>query len=101
MCVFLLISEPSETPENITATPLGDNNVKVNWNSLSDIRQYIVIYQNGSDTSSVRTNDTNVILNGLLVDVTYSITVQALEDLPGPISSPVSITLQGKEDTVM
>lgn len=82
---------------------LGNNQVRVSWTPPTGVSRYVVTYQTDSDTSSVTTEDgaaTDVTLADLEVNVAYGICIQAFAELPGPISGPFMVTLNGK-DTIL
>lgn len=72
--------------------------MNVTWSPPTNVRRYVVTYRNGSDTNSISVDNpaaVNATVSGLLVNVNYTITVQAYGNLPGPVSNPQTITLQG------
>ncbi len=77
----------------MTAVPRGNNSVEVSWSPPINSSRFLVRYD---DTDPVLTTSSSVLLDGFLVDVVYNITVQALGELPGPVSNSVNITLSGK-----
>ncbi len=95
---------PFGVPENVRVSPAGNNMVRVSWTPTADTFSYMVMYEGGLQGEQVERKSTSVsggdareaILEGLRVDVEYSITVQPFGDLPGMASSEVTITLQGE-----
>lgn len=97
----LVFAVPVVSPSNVAVTPAGENRVRVSWTPTSETLHYVVTYESSTgERRSVTVPGMaadSAILEGLSVDVEYSITVQAFGDLPGPVSAPAAtITLTGK-----
>ncbi len=71
---------------------MGNNTVEVSWSIPINSSRFLVRY----NTDSVLTTSSSILLDGFLVGEVYNITVQALGELPGPVSNYVNITLSGK-----
>ena len=84
--------------EDIVLSPIGNNSVNVTWHPLTNARQYRVSYQSGSgnDLTTITVNHSTAIVRGLTAGVEYSVRIQGLGGLVGPISSPVTTTIQGR-----
>ena len=86
---------------------IGNNMVEVSWTptSTTDTTHYMVMYhQMGQEVQSVTVmgGDASMgVVEGLETGVEYSITVQALGDLPGPVSPAATITLQGERECLI
>ena len=79
-------------------SPIGNSTVNVTWSPLTNAWQYRVSYHSGSgnDLTTVTVNHSTTIVRGLTAGVEYSIRIQGLGDLVGPISSLVTTTIQGR-----
>ena len=103
-CNLCFYPVPTQRPSDVVVTPAGDNMVRVSWTPTSETTRYIVTYEGDLPGEEVERESASVVggdarttvLEGLRVGVGYSITVQAFGDLPGLVSTPADITLQGQ-----
>lgn len=110
---LLLLPEPADYPQNVTATVNTSTSVLVTWSMLPEVSRhgiithyevlYVPLMSIGGQVpeGSVNTTDgseLSVLLEGLQEDVQYNISVRASTSVGGGPSSP-DITVQTPEDS--
>ena len=87
------ILAPSSSPSNVTVVGICATNVTVNWAyDTNDADGYVVYYNN--NVSKVEGGDVKeTTLDGLIPVTSYSITVRAYQDILGPPSTTLNVTI--------
>ena len=90
---YTFILAPSSSPSNVTVVSICATNVTVNWTyDTNDADGYVVYYNN--NVSKVEGGDVKeTTLDGLIPVTSYSITVRAYQDILGPPSIPLNVTI--------
>ena len=90
---YTFILAPSSSPSNVTVVSICATNVTVNWTyDINDADGYVVYYNN--NVSKVVGGDVKeTTLDGLIPVTSYSITVRAYQDILGPPSIPLNVTI--------
>ena len=86
---------PSSSPSDVDAMAIGNNAVQVTWTAVNNAASYNVLYENDSSSEVITSTQPTVTIEGLVAGIEYTITVQAFSDIPGPMSSATTITLNG------
>ena len=97
---------PSSAPTGISVNKTATT-ITVNWTTLdsSDADGYVVNVT--SDTDTVQTvqvegsSNNTITLNGLRRGTTYNITVRAYQQLLGPASNTISVTLHCQDQGII
>ena len=90
---YTFILAPSSSPSNVTVVSICATNVTVNWTyDTNDADGYVVYYNN--NVSKVGGGDVKeTTLDGLIPVTNYSIIVRAYQDILGPPSIPLNVTI--------
>ena len=90
---YTFILAPSSSPSNVTVVSICATNVTVNWTyDTNDADGYVVYYNN--NVRKVEGGDVKeTTLDGLIPGTSYSITVRAYQDILGPPSIPLNLTI--------
>ena len=96
-----LLVAPSGRPVNVTAEAIGNNQVRVTWVPVANVRGYQLVYtaNTSADENSVNVEDPTAVehtLRNFSAGVRYTIRVVAYANLPSEASDPVSIELRCK-----
>ena len=94
-------SAPNFTPTNLTVLHKNATSITISWTAVdaTDADGYVVYYNTttGPDDSAVDVGDvTQYTLGRLQVFDTYNISIRAYQDLLGPATMPLIVTIQGK-----
>ena len=89
---YIFILAPSSSPSNVTVVSICATNVTVNWTyDTNDADGYVVYYNN--NVSKVEGDVKETTLDELIPGISYSITVRAYQDILGPPSIPINLTI--------
>ena len=95
LTIFILA--PSSFPSNITVV-ICATNVTVNWiYDISDADGYVVYY-NGTAKLVVGGDVKETTLDELIPGTSYSITVRAYQDILGPPSTMLNVTINNSSE---
>ena len=90
---YLCFLAPSSSPTGITVVNTTATSITVNWMyDTSDADGYVVYY-NGTAKQVVGGDMKETTLDGLIPVTSYSITVRAYQDILGPPSTPLNVTI--------
>ena len=86
---------PSSAPSTLTLVSKSATRFTVNWtySDTADVDGYVVYVSNSTAHNVVSSENTSITVYGLMPGTSYSITVRAYQDILGPPSTPLIVTL--------
>ena len=90
---YTFILAPSSSPSNVTVVSICATNVTVNWTYDTNDADGYVVYYNNNVSKVVGGDVKETTLDGLIPVTSYSITVRAYQDILGPPSIPLNVTI--------